>query len=152
MNRRQLLTRLALAPVAASFSLRALLAAPGSSPARLLFTSRGKTGVGKADGSDLRYLELNVPNQATWQPAAVFPDGQRIVLPSMEPRRDGPGRPFDEYYTQTPTHLWIYDLDSGQLDEICHKDRLAPFVTPALLIGEDRLLVQVVKNRVGQIY
>ena len=48
----------------------------------------------------------------------------------MEPRRDGPGRPFDEYYTQTPTHLWIHDLESGSLNEICDKDRLAPFVTP----------------------
>ena len=64
----------------------------------------------------------------------------------MEPRRDGPGRPFDEYYTQTPTHLWIYDLDTAELEEICTKDRLAPFVTPALLVGDDRMLVQVVRD------
>jgi TolB protein len=71
---------------------------------------------------------------------------------SMEQRRDGPGRPFDEYYTQTPTHLWEYDLDRELLEEICREDRIAPFTTPALLLSNGRLLVQVVKNRVGQIY
>ena len=70
----------------------------------------------------------------------------------MEPRRDGPGRPFEEFYTQTPTHLWQYDLESGSLEEICTKDRIAPFTTPALLISDDRLLIQVVKNKVGQIF
>jgi TolB protein len=70
----------------------------------------------------------------------------------MEPRRDGPGKPFDQYYTQTPTHLWLYDLASGALEEICTKERMAPFVTPALLVGDDRLLVQVVRNNVGQIF
>lgn len=118
---------------------------------RLLFTSQGKTGIANlADGS-VRYLELNVPGQATWQPGPAFPDGERIVLLSMEPRRDGPGRPFDEYYTQTPTHIWSYHLGSGELTELCTRERMAPFVTPALLIGDERLLVQVVKNRVGQI-
>ena len=68
-------------------------------------------------------------------------------------RRDGPGRPFSEYYTQTPTHLWIHDLDTGSLEEICTKDRLAPFETPALLLSQaDRLLVQVVRKGVGQIF
>lgn len=60
----------------------------------------------------------------------------------MEPRRDGPGRPFEEYYTQTPTHLWQYDLESGSLEEICNRDRIAPFTTPALLLSDERLLIQ----------
>ena len=71
----------------------------------------------------------------------------------MEPRRDGPGRPFSEYYTQTPTHIWIHDLETGSLEEICTKDRLAPFETPALLLAQsERLLVQVVRKNVGQIF
>ena len=70
----------------------------------------------------------------------------------MEPRRDGPGHPFETYYTQTPTHLWIHDLEAGSLEEICTRDRLAPFVTPALILGDDRLLIQVVRENVGQIY
>jgi TolB protein len=105
-----------------------------------------------ADGTGLRYLQLDKPSQATWQPAGAFTDGRRILLLSMEPRRDGPGRPFGEFYTQTPTHIWIHDLETGSLEEICTKDRLAPFYTPALLIDQsDRLLVQVVLGNVGQI-
>src|SRR5262249_52237878 len=117
-----------------------------------LFTSQGKTALVNADGSGLRYLDLERPGQVTWQPGPTFPDGRRVVLLSMEARRDGPGRPFEEYYTQTPTHLWIHDLESGSLDEICTRDRLAPFVTPALLLGDDRILVQVVRKRVGQVF
>ena len=119
---------------------------------RLLFTSQGKTGIVDADGRHLRYFDFQVPGQATWQPGPSFADGKRLVFLSMEPRRDGPGKPFAEFYTQTPTHLWVHDLESGALDEICSKDRLAPFVTPALLLGNDRILVQVVRNKVGQIF
>ncbi len=83
-----------------------------------------------ADGSGLRYFDFKVPGQATWQPGPLFPDGRRVVFLSMEPRRDGPGKPFEEYYTQTPTHIWEYDLETGSLKELCVKDRLAPFETP----------------------
>lgn len=105
-----------------------------------------------ADGSGLRFFEFDVPNQATWQPAGFFSDGHRVLFLSMEPRRDGPGRPFGEYYHQTPTHLWIHDLDSGSLTEIATKDRLAPFYTPQLLLGDKRILMQVVRNKQGQIF
>lgn len=118
----------------------------------LLFTSQGKTGQVGLDGSEPRYFDFAIPGQATWQPGPSFPDGSRTIFLSMEPRRDGPGKPFDEYYTQTPTHLWLYDHRTESLEELCTRDRIAPFVTPALLVGEDRLLVQVVKDRVGQIY
>ena len=70
----------------------------------------------------------------------------------MEQRRDGPGRPFEEYYTQTPTHLWIYYLDKKRLTEIADHNRLAVFYTPALLVSDDRILVQVVRNKIGQIF
>ena len=119
---------------------------------RFFFTSQGKTALATIDGSEPKYLSFDKPGQATWQPGSCFPDGRRVVVLSMEPRRDGPGRPFEEFYTQTPTHLWQYDLESGSLDEICTKDRIAPFTTPALLISDDRLLIQVVKNKIGQIY
>ena len=122
-------------------------------PNRLLFTSHGKTGLVNADGSGLRYFQFDKPGQATWQPGGIFRDGRRLLFLSMEPRRDGPGRPFSEYYTQTPTHIWIHDLESGALDEICTRDRLAPFETPALLLAQpERLLVQVVRKNVGQIF
>ena len=104
------------------------------------------------DGSGQQYFNFSVPNQATWQPGPIFPDGKRLIFLSMEPRRDVAGKPFEEYYTQTPTHLWIHDLATGDLQEICTKDRLAVFVTPALLLGDDRMLIQVVRDKVGQIF
>ena len=119
---------------------------------RLLFTSQGKTGIVNAEGSGLRYFDFPIPGQATWQPGPAFPGGTQLLFLSMEPRRDGPGRPFAEYHSQTPTHLWRHDLDRGTLEELCTKQRLAPFMTPELLLGSDRLLVPVVRNGVGQIY
>lgn len=118
---------------------------------RFLFTSQGRTGVAAVDGSGARYFDFDAPQQVTWQPGDCLSDGRRLIVLSMEARRDGPGRPFDEYYTQTPTHLWLYDLADGALREICDKPRLATFVTPALLLDDDRMLVQVVRDRVGQI-
>lgn len=118
---------------------------------RILFTSAGRSGVVGADGTGLQWLEFDVANQATWQVADFFSDGQLLLL-SMEPRLDGPGRSFEEYYTQTPTHLWRYSLRTSQLEELATVERRAPFYTPALLLDDSSMLVQVVQDRVGQIY
>lgn len=151
-SRRDFLSVLAAGIAAAAAPGRATRAAAREDNRwRLLFTSAGRTGIVDPDGAELEYLEFDVPGQATWQPGPILPDG-RLILLSMEPRRDGPGRPFDQYYTQTPTHLWLYDPATRQLDELCTRDRRAPFVTPALWIGGDRLLVQVVAQGVGQIW
>src|ERR1044072_9075367 len=96
--------------LAAAILIFGAIASRGAEPTghgRLLFTSQGKTGLIRADGSALRYFDFQVHGQATWQPSFSFSDGRRIVFLSMEPRRDGPARPFDEYYTQTPTHIWV---------------------------------------------
>ncbi len=145
---------LALSPAMAGLSCRQPNAARGSASAsaRFFFTSQGKTALMNADGSGLRYLDFHQPGQATWQPGPFLSDGRRVIFLSMEPRRDGPGRPFEEYYTQTPTHLWVYDLEKDALNEVATKDRLAVFYTPALLISDERLLVQVVRNKLGQIF
>lgn len=119
---------------------------------RLFFTSQGRTGVINADGTGLRYFDFKVPIQVTWQPGPFLSDGRRVIFLSMEERRDGPGRPFDKFYHQTPTHLWVYDLDRDTLTEIATKDRLAPFYTPALLVSDERILVQVVRDQGGQIF
>ncbi|MFO0900355.1 MAG: hypothetical protein U0836_23215 [Pirellulales bacterium] len=150
LHRRQFLCAAAAGAVLAPSASRTRAATPGSAQ-RLFFTSQGKTAVVQADGGGLRYLSFDVPNQATWQPCGFFADG-RVLLLSMEPRRDGPGKPFDEYYHQTPTHLWIHNLDTGSLEEIATQRRMAPFYAPQLLLGDDRLLVQVVRKGGGQIY
>ena len=154
LQRRDFLVKLLLVPclISQTSSWGAEGENSAQNPSRFFFTSQGKTGLASHDGSELRYLDFEAPGQATWQPGSCFSDGRRVVVLSMEPRRDGPGRPFEEFYTQTPTHLWQYDLKSGELVEICTKDRIAPFTTPALLISDERLLIQVVKNKVGQIY
>ena len=106
-----------------------------------------------ADNSGLRYLEFDIPKQVTWQSGPFFSDGRRVILLSMEERRDGPGRPFSDYYHLTPTHLWIYDIEKGTLTEIAHKERLAPFYAPALILpGEERILVQVVTKGAAQFF
>jgi TolB protein len=125
---------------------------PARRPMRLFFTSQGRTAVIHADGSGLRYLDFKVPDQVTWQPGPFLSDGRRAIFLSMEARRDGPGRPFAEYYHKTPTHLWLYDLDRDSLSEITTRDRLAVFYTPALLVSDERLLVQVVRDQGGQVY
>jgi len=154
LTRRQFLASATLAPlVTSSVSCRTDYSREGKGrPARISFVSQGKTALINSDGTGLRYLDLNEPNQETWQPGGFFPDGRRLILLSLEKRRDGPGRPFDEYYTQTPTHLWIYDIDSGALEEIATRDRMAVFYTPQLLLGDNRMLVQVVRNKIGQIF
>lgn len=128
------------------------LSSRSSTPARFFFTSQGKTALMNSDGTGLRYFDFKVPNQATWQPGPFLSDGRRVIFLSMEPRRDGPGKPFEEYYTQTPTHLWLYDLDKDSLAEIATRERLAVFYTPALLVSDERVLVQVVRNKTGQIF
>ncbi|HRI16205.1 MAG TPA: serine/threonine protein kinase, partial [Verrucomicrobiota bacterium] len=150
-NRRSFLATLGLATAATGcrYPERPLTAQPRG---RFFFVSQGRTAMMQADGSALRVFDFKVAEQVTWQPSGFFPDGRRVLFLSMEARRDGPGRPFEEYYTQTPTRLWVYDLDSDSLTEIATKDRMSVFYTPELLLGEDRLLVQVVRNRVGQLF
>ena len=150
--RRDECCRIFLAVACGSLWLTIGKAWAAESQLQLLFTSHGKSARIDVDGSGEQYFNFSIPNQTTWQPGPVFPDGKRLIFLSMEPRRDTPGKPFEEYYTQTPTHLWIHDLSTGKLQEICTKDRLAVFVTPALLLGDNRILIQVVRDKVGQIY
>jgi hypothetical protein len=155
MNRRELLPVFVLAPILGGAPGRALGESPqthAAPPNRLFFVSQGRTAMMNADGTGLRVFDFKEPNQATWQPCGCFPDGNRVLFLSMEPRRDGPGRPFEEYYTKTPTHIWVYDLKRDSLTEIATRDRMAVFYTPALLLSDDRMLVQVVRNKVGQIF
>ena len=152
LNRRQFVAMTALSSIGVCLSTRSPAQDRKSEahPARFFFTTQGKTAMMNADGSGLRYFEFDEPNQVTWQPSAFFSDGRRVLFLSMEARRDGPGKPFGEYYHKTPTHIWIHDLDSGSLTEIATQNRMAPFYTPQLLIEDERILVQVVRDKVAQ--
>src|SRR5205814_3129157 len=99
LNRREFVTFTALSPAMAALSCRhpGLRGNSASAPPRLFFTSQGRTALMNADGTGLRYFNFNVPNQETWQPGLFLSDGRRVIFLSMESRRDGPGRPFEEY-------------------------------------------------------
>src|SRR5678815_129522 len=88
LTRRNFLGTAALAPLAAWVSCRSRdggRQTRASRPARFFFVSQGRTALINADGTGLRYLEFDVPNQATWQPADFFSDGHRVLFLSMEP-------------------------------------------------------------------
>jgi len=149
MTRRHL-----LASAVASLALPGVVhAAPEdhNSP-RLFFVSAGQTCAINADGTGFRAFHFDKPNQATWQPGGFLPGGGRMLVLSMEPRRDGPGRPFEKYYHQTPTHIWLYDMRDETLTEVATKERKAVFYTPQLVLSEDRILVQVVDDNGGSLY
>ena len=150
MNRRQFLKRSGWGGMAAAAGC-SLIPDAGVEPERLFFTSSGKTCVINSLGQGFHELEVSAPGQVTWQPAGFLRDG-RVLLLSMEARRDGPGRPFDEYYHQTPTHVWAYDLDQQALEELATRDRLAPFYAPQLVLQDGRILMQVIRTRPGQTF
>src|SRR5678815_5950338 len=88
LDRRHFLSAVVLAPMAAWVSCQSPAGGRRSrvsAPARFFFVSQGKTALINADGTGLRYLEFDVPNQATWQPADFFSDGHRVLFLSMEP-------------------------------------------------------------------
>lgn len=116
----------------------------------ILFTTQGQTALISSDGTGLRYLAFDVPDQETWQASGTFADG-RLLMTSREARRDGPGKSFYEYFHLTPTHTWIYDHAGDTLTEVA-LPRLAPGQTPALLLDDERLLLQVTLDEGSQIY
>src|SRR6187455_1911421 len=67
----------------------------------LLYTTQGKSSRIDLNGGEPRYFDFAIPNQATWQPGPILPNGKGLIFLSMEPRRDGDGKSFDKYYTQT---------------------------------------------------
>ncbi len=150
LSRRRFITTAAMGSTALLAAGANANAAEPHRTGRFFFTSEGKTGMMNADGSGLRYFQFDMPDQVTWQPGASFSDGRRVLFLSMEARRDGPGKPFGEYYHKTPTHIWIYDLDDESLVEIANKERIAPFYTPQLLLNDERMLVQVIRDKVAQ--
>lgn len=101
---------------------------------RILFLSRGRIGCVGADGGPVRYLELEMPGQVSWQPGPLFADGERLILMSVE------GEKTWEHNVRS--HLWVYHLSSGALSEIATKNPPAVFMPAcALLPGEERLVV-----------
>jgi Tol biopolymer transport system component len=145
MRRRSFLTLMVLAPLGA-------IAAPEGKRG-FLFKIRGKSGVQgrgeklafmNADGTGLRIFDFGHPSHIGWGAYALFKDGRRALLLSIETDDDWKTKPFQVYYPKSRTHIWICDLETGALTEIAQKERIAPFYAPcALLPDEARMLVGV---------
>jgi TolB protein len=138
------------------------LAAAAPRPRSLMFNARGNSGFmnteGRlarisADGTDFRILDFGKPNHAGWGPYCFFKDARRIVLLSIEYTADWKTKPFQEYYPKSKTHLWVYDIASGSLDEIRGKERLSNFYAPCVLLpGEDRIAVTAIIDGKSRLY
>jgi TolB protein len=144
-------------------SRRALLAAALAPPAqKFFFTARGsegvrgagsRLGVQRADGSGLEILDFHEPDHIGWLPYCFFRDGRRAILMSLELIPGWRTKTFDEYYPQSKTHLWLYDMETGRREELATKERLSNFIAPCLLMpGEDRLAVTVNKDGKQRLY
>jgi TolB protein len=158
MLRREFLRLFAACTAPATWALANPFPQSGSHHRQFLFVSQAglppqaKTGLMREDGTGLRYLNFNVPNQASWQPALFLADGRRVMMLSME-KVETKGKTFDQYYHQIPTHIWTYDLVSGALTEIAAAQRIAPFYAPCVMLpGEKRLIVQVVDGDHASLY
>jgi hypothetical protein len=96
------------------------------------FSSRGRIGLIRPDGSELRWLDFGVPGQVSWQLGPSFDDGRRFIATSYEE-----GKPWEH---QVRTHLWIYDFRDGGLAEIATRDRLAPMLLCSALLPGGRMI------------
>ncbi len=140
-SRRQFTQSIALAGLASALTpSRALAEVTSGKPHRLLFRSRaevpekGTLGIVDSDGSNLRPLKLEVPDQLSWGVGPVFEDRNRVVLMSVEGTKTWEGNVL--------SRTWIYRLDTDEIEEIAKSDPDAPYMPPiALLPGEERMLV-----------
>ncbi len=106
----------------------------------LAFSSANKIGIINADGSGERYLDFPIPGQARWALGPAFPDGRRSILTSYEDLTIS-----NLVMGNVWTHTWVYDWDSGDLQEILLQERLAPFqYCHTVLPGGQRLVVNAV--------
>ncbi len=109
--------------LAAGFSCRSHI---NDKNRKIIFQARGRIGMMNDDGTNIEYLSFDVPGQVNWQAGPVFSDKRRIILTSFEEGKAWEGN--------VRTHLYIYDLESRDLQEIAEKDRPAPFLVCAGLM------------------
>ena len=105
----------------------------------IFFTSAGKTGMIRPDGTQKRVLDFRHLNQASWQPLSPMPDGRRILLYS----REHPKNPGASFYDKdgarnAPIHIWMYDFFSESLREISLPPRMS---VAGILPGTGRFLL-----------
>jgi TolB protein len=115
----------------------------------ITFSSRGRIGLIRPDGTGLSYLNFDVAGQVSWQLGPAFGDGWRFIATSYEE-----GKPWEH---QVRTHLWVCELAADAtvrgLTEIARRDRLAPMLLcAALLPGEQRMIASPIIDHEQRIY
>jgi Tol biopolymer transport system component len=126
------------------------LAAAAAAKRAILFTGRGNSGflnqdrrleLVNEDGSGLRVLELQDEAGSGFGCYGFFRDG-RALLQSLSLPAGWRGKTFDDYYPRSRTRIWACDLETGRLEELCHRNRLSSFYSPCCLLpGESRIAV-----------
>jgi TolB protein len=101
----------------------------------VLFTSAGRIGVIEADGTSEKYFDFGVPGQASWGIGSVFKDNKKIVLMSYE----------DTTISKMVaglviSHVWIYDLSDGTIEEILTEGRTSNYIGCAGIMDDGRIL------------
>jgi len=121
-------------------------------PPRLFFVSQGRTALINADGTGLRYLQFDVPNQATWQPADFFLRRAPGAVPQYGAASDGPGRPFEEYYTQNTDAPLDLRSRFRLVEKIATRDRLRRSMRRNCCWTTSECWCKVVRNKAGQTF
>jgi len=103
------------------------------------------------DGSGQQYFNFSVSQSGhVGNQGPFFPTGKTLNLPQ---HGTAPGwalaNRFEEYYNQKrQTHLWIHNLVDWRFAGNLHaKNAWQYSSTPALLLGDDRILIQVVRDK-----
>ena len=100
---------------------------------KIIFASRGRIGLTDTEDTDARYLEFDAPDQVSWHAGHAFADGRRVLLMSVEGTRTWDGN--------VRSHLWTYDVESGELAEIATKDRPVPYMPAAVLLPDEERII-----------
>ena len=96
------------------------------------------------DGANERYIAPDVPKQVSWQWGPRFADGRHVMLLSVE------GKKTWEHNVRS--HLWKYNVESGELSELATHDRPAVFMPACALIENDeRLIVNPIVDGVQRV-
>ena len=105
----------------------------------IFFTSAGKTGMIRPDGTGKQVLDFQDLNQAAWQPSSPMPDRRRILLYSREHPKNPDASFYDKDGARNATiHIWMYDFFGESLKEI-HLPRQMAVV--GVLPGTERFLL-----------
>lgn len=106
----------------------------------IVFSSRQREyaaatiGFVRPDGTGLHFPVFDVSGQKSWHAGPPFPDGDRVILHSVEDLRT--------WEHKSRSNLWVYRISTSELVPLELRERPGDFMPPALLLpGEERIIV-----------